>query len=97
MLRKIDAYRVEEYEAEKIVPEVILATKTLNELEADLKQAQDSRVYVYEQQIKPIDDTIALMQAKVDEAKAQGVVVKPVEEVKEIPVAELPVEKIIAK
>ena len=65
----------------EITPEVIVPakiTKPLDELQSDLKQAQDSRVYAYAQTIKPIDDTIIIMQKRVDEALLLGIKAKPI-------------------
>ena len=80
----------------EIAPEAIVQekiTKTLEELEADLKQAQDSLVYVMQKhadEIAPIQKTIDLMQKRFDEAIKLGIVAK-VEVIKE-EVLETPIE-----
>lgn len=66
------------------VKEVVEVGLTPEENEANLKQAQDSRVYAYEQHIKPIDDTIIIMQKRVDEQNRLNIVTKEVEVVKEV-------------
>ena len=66
-------------------PEVM--EKTLDELESELKQAQDSLIYVQQRhadEIAPIQATIDLMQKRLDEAKKLNIVAKPVEVIEEV-------------
>lgn len=75
---KVDANTIE-ITAEVKAPEVIV--KEFSQLEADLKQAQDSLVYVQQrhaEEILPIQKTIDLMKARVAEATKQGVIAKPI-------------------
>ena len=71
-------------ESIEIAPEAIVQekiTKTLEELEADLKQAQDSLVYVQQRhadEIAPIQATIDLMKKRLDEATKLGIVAKSI-------------------
>ena len=79
--KKLDAESIE------IAPEAIVQekiTKTLEDLQSDLKQAQDSLVYVQQRhadEIAPIQATIDLMQKRVDEAKKLGLVKKELVEI----------------
>jgi hypothetical protein len=85
-----------EITAEVKAPEVMV--KEFSELQADLDQAIASREYVvsrHAEELKPIDETIALMTKRVAEATKQGVVAKV--EVVEAPVEELPVEEVLIK
>lgn len=103
-IRKISENEVEIVEPKKIVEEVVIATKTLEELEADYLQAFNSvkdQREAFEAKIAPEQATVDLFLARLNEAKAKGVIAKPVEEkpveVIEKPIAELPIKPIITK
>jgi uncharacterized protein with PhoU and TrkA domain len=93
-ITKKSTYEVEIKKVEEIVPETLVATKSLAELEADLTQAKDSLVYIKQRhadEIVPIQKTIDAFQFRYDEAVRLAI--KPVEVVK--PVLEEPIAEII--
>ena len=83
---KIDEFNARLIKPEQIIPKQELGNESYDEALANLKQAEDSKVYIqsrHSEELAPVDITIARFQRIVDEMEKAGLKIQPVEVITE--------------